>query len=87
MGPQELAYYDDLIPTTLDYLSEYADGVDRMPYQLAISTADPRPAVLTAANAMAIPGALAAGAQTNLNLAASSTGTVPHLLPEHCLKL
>ena len=47
MDPEELAYYNDLTPTTLDYLSDYADGVDRMPYQLAISTADPRPGGLT----------------------------------------
>ena len=55
MDPEELAYYNDMTPTTLDYLSDYADGVDRMPYQLAVSTADPRPVVLAPANAIAIP--------------------------------
>ena len=89
MDPEELAYYNDLTPTTLNYLSDYADGVDRLPYRLAISTADPRPVLLAPANNTAIPGALPAGAQTNATLAAASTGTAPeiHLLPEQCLKL
>ena len=63
--------------TTLDYLSDYADGVDRMPYQLAVSTADPRHDVLTPANAIAIPGALTVGVQANVNLATASVGTAP----------
>ena len=50
MYPEELAYYNDLTPTTLDYVSDYADGVGRMPYQLAIASADPRPVVLRTAN-------------------------------------
>ena len=79
MDPEELAYYNDLTPTTLDYyLSDYADGVGRRPYDLAISTADPRPVVLTPANAIAIPAALAGGGQTNVNLAAASVGAAPH---------
>ena len=77
MDPEELAYYNDLTPTTLDYLSDYADGVDRMPYQIAVSTADPRPALLAPGNNTAIPGALTVGAQTNVNLAAASSGTAP----------
>jgi hypothetical protein len=32
MDPEELAYYNDMTPTTLDYLSDYADGVDALPY-------------------------------------------------------
>ena len=32
--PEELAHYDDITPTTLDYVGNYCGGVDRMPYQL-----------------------------------------------------
>ena len=32
--PEELATYNDMTPTTLDYLSDYADGVDGMPFQI-----------------------------------------------------
>jgi hypothetical protein len=32
--PEELANYNDMTPTTLDYLSKYEDGVDRMPFQI-----------------------------------------------------
>jgi hypothetical protein len=32
MDPEELAYYNDMTPTTLDYLSDYADGGHAMPY-------------------------------------------------------
>ena len=63
--------------STLGYLSDYADGVGRMPYQLAIATADPRPVVLRPADATNIPGALTAGAQTKATLAASSVGMTP----------
>ena len=77
MGPEELECYNDLTPTTLDYLSDYADGVGRMPYQLAIASADPRPVVLKTADALAIPGALTAGPQSIANLAAASVGTAP----------
>ena len=38
----ELAYCDGMTPTTLDYLSDYRDGVDLMDYQIASSTADDR---------------------------------------------
>ena len=39
--PEDLAYYNDMTPTTLDYLGNYADGVERMPYQLTISNNNP----------------------------------------------
>ena len=32
--PEELANCNDMTPTTLDYLSDYVDGVDRMPFQI-----------------------------------------------------
>ena len=32
--PEELAKYSDMTPTTLDYLSDYADGVDHTPFQI-----------------------------------------------------
>ena len=32
--PEELAHYNDLTPTTLDYLGNYGDALDRMPYQI-----------------------------------------------------
>ena len=32
--PEELAKYNDMTPTTLDYLSDYAGGVDRMPFRI-----------------------------------------------------
>jgi len=35
MDPEELAYYNDMTPTTLDYLSDYAEGVDALPYTIA----------------------------------------------------
>jgi hypothetical protein len=77
MDPEELAYYNDMTPTTLDYLSDYADGVDRMTYQLAISTADTRPVILAPGNALNVPGALTVGAQTNVTVRDSSIGTAP----------
>ena len=32
--PEELANHNDMTPTISDYLSDYADGVDRMPFQI-----------------------------------------------------
>ena len=66
MDPEELAYYDDMTPTTLDYLSDYRDGVDLMDYQIARSTADNRLVCLTPGN-LNVPGALAGNTVANLN--------------------
>ena len=32
--PEELAHYNDSAPTTLDYLGNYGDALDSMPYQI-----------------------------------------------------
>ena len=34
VDPEDLAAYNDMTPTTLDYLADYRDGVQLMPYQL-----------------------------------------------------
>ena len=47
MDPEELADYADMTPTTLDYLSDYRDGIDLMDYQIARCTADDRLVCLT----------------------------------------
>ena len=55
--PEDLSYYNDMTPTTLDYLGDYRDGVDLMEYQIAMTTTDPRLVALTPDPAFAIPGA------------------------------
>jgi len=34
LDPEEMAKYESMTPTTLDYLANYADAVQPMPYQL-----------------------------------------------------
>ena len=63
MDPEELAYYDDMTPTTLDYLSDYRDGIDLMDYQIARSTADDR-LVCLMPGALNVPCALAGNSVT-----------------------
>ena len=65
--PEELANYNDMTPTTSDYLSAYADGVDRMPFQIrraenaAGGAATARPAILdVGAVGVVLPGSHAA---------------------------
>jgi hypothetical protein len=41
LDPEELARYNDMTPTTLDYLASYADAVDYMPYHLDVATGEP----------------------------------------------
>ena len=36
LDPQELAKYNGMTPTTLDFLGNYADGVDSFPYVLDV---------------------------------------------------
>ena len=36
VDPEEFAKYDSMTPTGLDYLGDYRDGVDVMPFQLDI---------------------------------------------------
>jgi hypothetical protein len=74
MDPEELAYYDDMTPTTLDYLSDYRDGIDLMDYQIARSTADDR-LVCLMPGALNVPGALAGNSAANIN--AGLSGTAP----------
>ena len=75
MDPEELAYYNDMTPTTLDYLGDYRDGIDMIPYQIGRSTADDRLVCLTPAAALQVPGALAGNTLANIN--AGLTGTAP----------
>ena len=68
--PEELANYNDMTPTTLDYLSDYADGVDRMPFQIrrvenaAGGGATARPAILDVGAAAAVPDGQFRGTST-----------------------
>jgi hypothetical protein len=48
--PEDLAYYNDMTPTTLDYLGNYADGVERLPYQLTMSDNNPADATVRGNN-------------------------------------
>jgi hypothetical protein len=72
MDPEELAYYNDMTPTTLDYLGDYRDGVDMIDYQIARSTAGNRLVCLTPGANLAVPGAL-----SNPAVAGDFTGTAP----------
>ena len=51
VDPEEFAKYDSMTPTGLDYLGDYRDGVDTMPFQLDIppnaTVANWRPVVYT----------------------------------------
>ena len=55
--PEELANFNDMTPTTLDYLSDYADGVDRMPFQIrrVENAAGGVPAILDVGAVAAVP--------------------------------
>jgi len=75
MDPEELAYYNDMTPTTLDYLGDYRDGIDMIPYQIGRSTVDNRLVCLTPNAALDIPGALAGN--TVGNIVTALTGTAP----------
>jgi hypothetical protein len=55
LDPEELSKYECMTPTTLDYLANYSDAVQPMPYQLALrgdatTGANPRPVVFSVAN-------------------------------------
>ena len=58
--PEELAKYNDMTPATSDYLSDYADGADRIPFQIrrvenaAGGAATARPAILDVGPAAAV---------------------------------
>jgi len=56
--PEDLAYFDDMTPTTLDYLANYSDAVQAMPYfNCIVNNADgtnPRSGTLTPGNAFNI---------------------------------
>ena len=82
MDPEELAYYNDMTPTTLDYLGDYRDGIDMIPYQIGRAAGD-RLVCLTPAAALAPPPAVPGGAVTDVVLNAALTGTAPQsfLLP------
>ena len=55
VDPEEFAKYDSMTPTGLDYLGDYRDGVDTMPFQLDIPSnttpANFRPVVYLQGNA------------------------------------
>ena len=74
MDPEELAYYNDMTPTTLDYLGDYRDGIDFMDYQIGRSSAENRLVCLTP-GPRATPGALPDNAVGNIR--AALTGTAP----------
>jgi hypothetical protein len=77
MDPEELAYYNDMTPTTLDYLGDYRDGIDMIPYQIGRSTAGNRLVCLTPNAALARPGAVPVGAVDNNVLNNALRGTAP----------
>ena len=68
--PEELANYNDMTPTTLDYSSDYADGVDRMPFQIRRvengtgRAATAKPAILDVGPAAAVGRGKARGTGT-----------------------
>jgi len=41
LDPEELARYNDMTPTTLDYLASYNDAVDYLPFQIETATGEP----------------------------------------------
>jgi hypothetical protein len=55
LDPDELAKYDGMTPTTLDFLADYTDGVDRLDWVIDAAGADAtrRPVVAFPANAEA----------------------------------
>jgi len=88
MDPEELAYYNDMTPTTLDYVSDYADGVHAMPYVIgrAGNAANGRLAVLMPGANFDVPrtpiaGTDAGGIESVANLVANINaglqGTAP----------
>jgi hypothetical protein len=55
LDPEEMSKYECMTPTTLDYLANYSDAVQPMPYQLALrsddgTNANPRPVVYRVAS-------------------------------------
>jgi len=58
--PEDLAYYNDMTPTTLDYLGDYRDGVQQMPHYIIASpdasTPVHRPIVMIPGTTLTLPG-------------------------------
>ena len=78
LDPEELAKYECMTPTTLDFLANYADAVQPMDYQLDVTTDsgnNPRPVLYNVASNTQerVPGAL--DPTSAANLSASLTGT------------
>ena len=57
--PEDLAYYNDMTPTTLDYLGNYRDGVQQMAHyiiaSLDASTPVNRPIVMMPGTTLTLP--------------------------------
>jgi hypothetical protein len=81
LDPEELAKYECMTPTTLDYLANYADGVQPMNFQLDIATdttgSNPRPVVYrTSTNTQeVVPTNLAIDNPANFSAAVTGTRT------------
>ena len=61
LDDEEICEYDDMTPTTLDYLANYADAVDRMPFVIDTVAATGLIGSLTPAAVELAPTAAAAG--------------------------
>ena len=76
--PEDLAYYNDMTPTTLDYLGNYADGVERLPYQFALSDNNPATTGPKARNANNRPIVLIPGAGIDFPNTDNFSGGAPY---------
>ena len=61
LDDEEICNYDDMTPTTLDYLANYADAVDRMPFVIDTIAATGLVGALAPAADELAPTAVAAG--------------------------
>ena len=58
LDDEEITTYDDMTPTTLDYLANYSDAVDAMPYTIDMIAGLPYAGVYAAGAAEADPGVI-----------------------------
>ena len=70
LDDDEINTYDDMTPTTLDYLANYADSVDAMPFTIDAIAGEPYAGVYVQGAAVAEPGVIG-------GMAAGAHGTRP----------
>ena len=63
LDDEEINTYDDMTPTTLDYLANYADSVDAMPFTIDVIAGVPYAGVYVQGAAVAEPGVIGGQAQ------------------------